>query len=89
MVVLSCLWLRYGVGVEQLKEIEREKRKEDSAKISIIVTPQATESEGSKSQEKKEKKKKFRYESKAERKFTRGKQKAGNKARADARKGSG
>jgi ribosomal RNA-processing protein 17 len=36
---------------------------------------------------KKEKKKKFRYESKAERKVTRGKQKAGNKARADARRG--
>jgi ribosomal RNA-processing protein 17 len=37
---------------------------------------------------KKERKKKFRYESKAERKFTRGKQKAGNKAKADARRGT-
>ncbi|TVY90431.1 Ribosomal RNA-processing protein [Lachnellula willkommii] len=37
---------------------------------------------------KKAPKKKFRYESKAERKFTRGKQKAGNKAKADARRGT-
>lgn len=36
---------------------------------------------------KKTKKKKFRYESKAERKVTRGKQKAGNKVKADARRG--
>lgn len=32
--------------------------------------------------------KKFRYESKAERKITRGKQKAGNKVKADARRGN-
>ncbi len=38
---------------------------------------------------KKTKKKKFRYESKAERKVTRGKQKAGNKVKADARRGNG
>jgi ribosomal RNA-processing protein 17 len=38
---------------------------------------------------KKPKKNKFRYESKAERKITRVKQKAGNKARADARRGNG
>lgn len=38
---------------------------------------------------KKERKQKFRYESKVERKFTRGKQKAGNKAKADARRGNG
>jgi len=37
---------------------------------------------------KKERKKKFTYESKVERKFTRTKQKAGNKAKADARKGN-
>jgi len=37
---------------------------------------------------KKPRKQKFRYESKAERKFTRGKQKAGNKAKADARRGN-
>ena len=42
---------------------------------------------GKKVWEKKPKKQKFRYESKAERKATRGKQKAGNKARADARRG--
>lgn len=40
-----------------------------------------------KSWPKKERKKKFRYEGKAERKITRSKQKAGNKARADARRG--
>lgn len=37
---------------------------------------------------KKPRKQKFRYESKAERKFTRGKQKAGNKTKADARRGN-
>jgi ribosomal RNA-processing protein 17 len=37
---------------------------------------------------KKPKRKKFRYESKAERKITRGKQKAGNKVKADARRGN-
>jgi ribosomal RNA-processing protein 17 len=37
---------------------------------------------------KKTRKKKFRYESKAERKATRGKQKAGNKVKADARRGA-
>jgi len=38
---------------------------------------------------KKERKQKFRYESKVERKLARGKQKAGNKAKADARRGNG
>jgi len=37
---------------------------------------------------KKTRKKKFRYESKAERKVTRGKQKAGNRVKADARRGT-
>lgn len=37
---------------------------------------------------KKTRKKKFRYESKVERKVTRGKQKAGNKVKADARRGA-
>jgi ribosomal RNA-processing protein 17 len=37
---------------------------------------------------KKPKRKKFRYESKAERKITRGRQKAGNKVKADARRGN-
>ena len=43
---------------------------------------------GKKVWQKKPRKQKFRYESKAERRFTRGKQKAGNKARADARRGT-
>lgn len=38
---------------------------------------------------KKTRKKRFRYESKAERKITRGKQKAGNKLKADARRRNG
>jgi ribosomal RNA-processing protein 17 len=38
---------------------------------------------------KKTRKKKFRYESKAERKVTRGKQNAGNKVKANARRGTG
>lgn len=37
---------------------------------------------------KKERKQKFRYESKAERRVTRAKQKAGNKSKADARRGN-
>ena len=37
---------------------------------------------------KKTRQKKFRYESKVERKVTRGKQKAGNKVKADARRGN-
>ena len=55
------------------------------------VDPQPAEKEVSakKVWPKKPKKQKFRYESKAERKVTRGKQKAGNKARADARRGNG
>lgn len=51
--------------------------------------PVENEALGKKVWPKKPKKKKFRYESKAERKVTRGKQKAGSKARADARRGNG
>jgi len=47
-----------------------------------------TEEKAKKVWPKKAPKKKFRYESKAERKVTRGKQKAGNKAKADARRGN-
>jgi ribosomal RNA-processing protein 17 len=51
-----------------------------------VVKPVKKEVSGKKIWPKKPKKQKFRYESKAERKVTRGKQKAGNKARADARR---
>lgn len=52
----------------------------------VVVKPQEKESQGKKKWPKKEKKRKFRYESKAERKVTRSKQKAGNKAKADSRR---
>lgn len=51
--------------------------------------PAEKETSGKKVWPKKPRKQKFRYESKAERRFTRGKQKAGNKAQADARRGNG
>jgi len=50
--------------------------------------PEEKEATGKKTWPKKPRKKKFRYESKVERKFTRSKQKAGNKAKADARRGN-
>jgi ribosomal RNA-processing protein 17 len=48
-----------------------------------------TEERAKKTWPKKPRKKKFTYETKTERKLTRGKQKAGNKAKADARRGNG
>jgi ribosomal RNA-processing protein 17 len=63
------------------KEEERKKKYQNAAEME-------DESNKKKIWPKKEKKKKFRYESKAERKVTRGKQKAGNKAKADARRGN-
>ena len=75
------------VSKEGLTKVEEE----DSSDETAEVDSQPVEKETSKKKvwPKKERKKKFRYESKAERKFTRGKQKAGNKARADARRGNG
>ncbi len=62
---------------------------EESDEAPDLVPAETTKEDISKKKwPKKERKKKFRYESKAERKVTRGKQKAGNKARADARKGN-
>jgi ribosomal RNA-processing protein 17 len=60
----------------------------DPEKEVEYAKPAEKEETGKKKWPKKERKKKFRYESKAERKVTRGKQKAGNKARADARRGN-
>lgn len=54
----------------------------------VLMKPDEKVSQAKKKWPKKEKKKKFRYESKAERKVTRSKQKAGNKAKANARKDS-
>lgn len=60
---------------------------DDEPKEEVKVKPVEKEKDGKKKWPKKEKKKKFRYETKAERKITRGKQKAGNKAKADSRRG--
>jgi len=74
------------VSKEGLKKVGEDDEESDQAPE--LVTAEGKEDDGKKKWPKKPRKKKFRYESKAERKFTRGKQKAGNKARADARKGS-
>jgi ribosomal RNA-processing protein 17 len=73
------------ISKEGLKKVREE---DDEEEVPELVVEKQDGKEEKKKWPKKEKKKKFRYESKAERKFTRGKQKAGNKARADARKGN-
>lgn len=76
-------------AVDISKEGFKKVRDEDDEEVPQLIA--AEKDDGGKEKKKwpkKEKKKKFRYESKAERKFSRGKQNAGNKARADARKGS-
>ena len=75
------------VSKEGLKKVGVEDS-DDTEAPDLVATEEKGEVNEKKKWPKKEKKKKFRYESKAERKFTRGKQKAGNKARADARKGN-
>ena len=75
------------VSKEGLKKVGVEDS-DDAEAPDLVATEEKGEVKEKKKWPKKEKKKKFRYESKAERKFTRGKQKAGNKARADARKGN-
>jgi ribosomal RNA-processing protein 17 len=73
------------ISKEGLKKVREEESDEEVPQLLVEKNEAGKEK---KKWPKKEKKKKFRYESKAERRFTRGKQKAGNKARADARKGS-
>jgi ribosomal RNA-processing protein 17 len=73
------------ISKEGLKKVREE---DDEDEVPELVVEKQDGKEEKNKWPKKEKKKKFRYESKAERKFTRGKQKAGNKARADARKGN-
>jgi len=68
-------------GLLKVVDDEETKTSEDE-----VVKPVKKEASGKKIWPKKPKRQKFRYESKAERKVTRGKQKAGNKARADARR---
>lgn len=67
-------------GEEDEETIQRRKKAEDAKRK--LEEEQANK----KSWPKKDKKKKFRYESKAERKVTRMKQKSGNKSKAAARK---
>lgn len=74
------------VSKEGLKKVADDEESEDT--LEAEVKPIEKEETGKKQWPKKPRKKKFRYESKVERKITRGKQKAGNKARADARRGS-
>lgn len=74
------------VTKEGLHRVADEEDSEDT--LEAEVKPVQKEEKGKKVWPKKPRKQKFRYESKAERKATRGKQKAGNKARADARRGS-
>jgi ribosomal RNA-processing protein 17 len=74
------------VSKEGLVKIGEEDSSDETAEAD--PKPVAAETSKKKLWPKKERKKKFRYESKAERKFTRGKQRAGNKAKADARRGN-
>jgi ribosomal RNA-processing protein 17 len=61
---------------------------ESNDETSKTEAPKLVEAETSGKTWPKKTKKKFRYESKAERRITQGKQKAGRKARADARRGN-
>lgn len=75
-------------AVDVSKEgIQRIADDHDSEPTEEVVRSGDKQSQEKKKWPKKERKKKFRYESKAERKVTRGKQKAGSKARADSRRG--
>jgi len=74
------------VSKEGLKKVAEDDEEGDQAPE--LVPAEGKEDDGKKKWPKKPRKQKFRYESKAERKFTRGKQKEGNKAKADARKGN-
>jgi ribosomal RNA-processing protein 17 len=74
------------VSKEGLQKVAGEES--DDEKEVEYAKPVEKKETGKKKWPKKETNKNFRYESKAERKVTRGKQKAGNKARADARRGN-
>lgn len=74
------------VSKEGFQRIADEEESEDH--LEKEIKPVEKEEKGKKQWPKKLRKKKFRYESKVERKIARGKQKAGNKVRADARRGN-
>ena len=73
-----------GVSKEGLKKVVAE----DDESEKEYAKPFEKDEKGKKVWPKKVRKKKFTYESRAERKFTKAKQKAGNKSRADARRGT-
>ncbi|TAQ84540.1 hypothetical protein B7494_g7139 [Chlorociboria aeruginascens] len=73
------------VSKEGLRSLKEDSEK-DEEKSEIVEEKDGKDTK--KAWPKKPRKKKFKYETKAERKVTRGKQKAGNKSRADARRGN-
>lgn len=73
-------------GLQKVVDEEDSEAEKSEAKRKYESVADTSESSKKKVWPKKQPKKKFRYESKAERKVTRGKQKAGNKAKADARR---
>lgn len=73
------------VSKEGLKKIVDEDISDETA-TKKYQPPAEERGKAKKQWPKKDKAKKFRYESKAERRMTRGKQKAGNKAKAEARR---
>jgi ribosomal RNA-processing protein 17 len=79
------------VSKEGLRKIAEDEDTEevDSRDHKISVDATETKTGANRKIWPKKTRKKFRYESKAERKVTKGKQKAGNKAKADARRGNG
>ena len=74
------------ISKEGISRIARENSEDDEQEAPKLVD---TEDKNKKVWPTKPRKKKFRYETKTERKLSRAKQKAGNKGRADARRGNG
>ena len=74
------------VSKDGLQKIVDEDSSEEAAAVKKYDAPAEEKQKAKKQWPKKDKTKKFRYESKAERRMTRGKQKAGNKAKAEARR---
>jgi len=75
------------VSKDGLHKVADEDSSDETMQLEDTKPVEKAES-GKKVWPKKPKKKKFRYETKAERKITRAKQKSGSKARAQARKGN-
>jgi ribosomal RNA-processing protein 17 len=75
-------------GLHKVAEYKDTADDNDSTDQKISTDPVESNSRANRKIWPKKTRKKFRYESKAERKVTRGKQKAGNKLKADARRGN-